>query len=263
MILKTVRLDELNPAPYNPRKDLQPGDPEYEKLRRSIEEFGYVDPIIYNLRENGEKVIVGGHQRHKVLDELGYEEIQAIELRLDWNREKALNLALNKIEGDWDSERLKELLRELEDEGFDTEATGFDRSEIDSMLDEFYVEGDEDDPYTSKIKAPVYEPKEDESPEVYELFDDRKASELIERIADSDAPEDVKEFLRLAAHRHVVFDYAKIAEFYAHADPEVQELMEESALVIIDFNKAIRQGFVDFVTDVIQFADDDGDEDVV
>lgn len=263
MILKTVRLDELNPAPYNPRKDLQPGDPEYEKLRRSIEEFGYVDPIIYNLRENGEKVIIGGHQRHKVLVELGYEEIQAIELRLDRSREKALNLALNKIEGDWDADKLKELLRELEDEGFDTEATGFDRDEIDSLLDEFYVEGDEDDPYTSKIKAPVYEPKEDEPPEVYELFDDRKAREMIERIDDSDVPEDVKEFLRLAAHRHVVFDYAKIAEFYAHADPEVQELMEESALVIIDFNKAIRQGFVDFVTDVIQFADDDGDEDVV
>lgn len=261
MLLKTVKITSLNPAPYNPRKDLKPSDSEYQKLKRSIEEFGYVDPIIYNIRDDGERVIVGGHQRFKVLSELGYEEIQAIELQLDTNKEKALNIALNKISGEWDNDKLKELLHELDHEGFETELTGFESDEVDDMLEEFYIEDSEDDPYTSKIKAPIYEPTE-EKPEVEELFDDEKSRELIDRINASNVPEEIKDFLRVASYRHIVFDYAKIAEFYAHSDAEVQALMEESALVIIDFNKAIEQGFVEFATDIIPFAEEGAEDEL-
>jgi len=97
----------LNPAKYNPRKDLQPGDPEYEKLLRSVEEFGYVEPIIWNERTGN---IVGGHQRFKVLSQIGYTEIECVVVNLDEQREKALNVALNKISGEWDLSKLTDLL---------------------------------------------------------------------------------------------------------------------------------------------------------
>ena len=99
------------------------------------------------------------------------------------------------------------------------------------------------DIYTSKIKAPVYEIKGDK-PKLSELVDDYKVKELLDKIDKSVAPAGVKAFLRTAATRHYKFDYAKIAEYYANSNPEVQELFEQSALVIIDFDKAIENGFV-------------------
>jgi hypothetical protein len=103
--------------------------------------------------------------------------------------------------------------------------------------------------YTNKIKAPIYEPK-GERPDLADLFDVAKTGKLIEEIAAADIPKKVKDFLCLAAQRHTVFNYEKIAEYYAHAPAEVQELMEKSALVIIDFNKAIENGFVVMTQDI-------------
>lgn len=96
--LRTERrkLVDLKAAEYNPRKALTPDDAEYQKIRRSIEEFGYVDPIIIN--EDG--TIIGGHQRATVLKDLGYQEVDVVVVALDKQREKALNIALNKITGD-------------------------------------------------------------------------------------------------------------------------------------------------------------------
>ena len=113
MDIRKVPVGQLNPAPYNPRRDLQPGDPAYEKLSRSINEFGCVEPIVWNERTGN---VVGGHQRLKVLRESGLSEVEASVVDLDPDREKALNLALNKITGSWDDTRLAELLRELEGE---------------------------------------------------------------------------------------------------------------------------------------------------
>ena len=128
MELRKTKIDGLKPALYNPRKDLQPGDPEYQKIKRSIEEFGYVDPIIINK----DMTVIGGHQRLKVLKEMGYTEIDCVVVDLNKTKEKALNIALNKISGDWDFTLLKELLGELE-EG-EMELTGFDMDEIDEIL---------------------------------------------------------------------------------------------------------------------------------
>lgn len=97
--------------------------------------------------------------------------------------------------------------------------------------------------YTSKIKSPIYEIKGDK-PKLDDLVEPDKFRELVDKIDASVAPEGVKKFLRMAATRHLKFDYAKIAEYYAHSNPEVQELFEQSALVIIDFEKAIEGGFV-------------------
>ena len=96
MNIEKISMEKLLPAKYNPRKDLQPGDPEFEKLKRSITEFGYVEPIIWNKRTG---VVIGGHQRLKVLQHLGYTEVDCVVLDIDEQKEKALNVALNKISG--------------------------------------------------------------------------------------------------------------------------------------------------------------------
>ncbi len=130
MIIQKIPIGQLNPAAYNPRKDLQPGDPEYEKLKRSMQEFGYVEPIVWNKRTGN---IVGGHQRYKVLLEMGLQEVDCVVVDLDETKEKALNIALNKISGEWDMSLLSDLLSDLMEDDFNIEITGFDFEEIEEM----------------------------------------------------------------------------------------------------------------------------------
>ena len=134
MEIRKMPIDQLNPAAYNPRKDLQPGDPEYENLKRSIQEFDLVEPLIWNERSGR---LIGGHQRLKVLQELGYTEIEVSVVDLPEEKEKALNIALNKIQGDWDYLKLKDLLHELDTGAFDLELTGFDIEEIEDLMTQF------------------------------------------------------------------------------------------------------------------------------
>lgn len=131
MIIRRMRLDDLFPAEYNPRKALKPGDPEYEKLKRSITEFGLVEPLIWNERRAR---LVGGHQRLTVLRDMGVSEVDVSVVDLDEEREKALNVALNKISGEWDEKALAELLASLDG---DLQAlAGFDDVELDDLLGE-------------------------------------------------------------------------------------------------------------------------------
>lgn len=145
MQIASMPINDLEPAAYNPRKDLKPGDPEFEKLKRSLTEFGYVEPVIYN-HTTGR--VVGGHQRLKVLAALGYTDVDCVVVELDETREKALNIALNKISGDWDESKLALLIADLYASDFDAELTGFDDEEIASLigsLDEDEVEDDDFD----------------------------------------------------------------------------------------------------------------------
>ncbi len=103
--------------------------------------------------------------------------------------------------------------------------------------------------YTSKIKAPIYEPK-NKKPFVFELVDTTKCGRLVNDIKNSSLPQEEKDFLIHAAKRHNVFNYTKIADYYAHATPEMQNLMERSALVIIDFDKAIQYGYVKYSNEI-------------
>ena len=131
MNIRMIPAARLNPAKYNPRKDLKPGDPEYEKLLRSVSEFGYVEPVIWNERTGN---IVGGHQRFKILKQLGYAEIQCVVVDLPEQREKALNIALNKITGEFEMEMLSDLLYDLQESDFDATLTGFDLAEMDRIF---------------------------------------------------------------------------------------------------------------------------------
>jgi ParB-like chromosome segregation protein Spo0J len=132
MQIEVAQIDTLNSAKYNPRKDLKPTDAEYIKLKNSVEHFGYVEPIIVNKRN---MTVVGGHQRLKVLKDLGYKDIEVVYVDLNDTDEKALNIALNKISGDWDAEKLEDLLRDLSlSPDFDVELTGFTNEEIDKLF---------------------------------------------------------------------------------------------------------------------------------
>ncbi|KAA1180899.1 DNA modification methylase [Paenibacillus sp. B2(2019)] len=135
MDIRIIPIEQLNAALYNPRVDLQPGDPEYEKLRRSLDEFGYVDPIIWNEQTGN---MVGGHQRYKVMvHEKGCTELAVSVVNLDPERERLLNLALNKVSGRWDDEALAQLLNELQEGGADLDLSGFDSEEIGELITEF------------------------------------------------------------------------------------------------------------------------------
>lgn len=143
MKIEKKHIDDLKPAEYNPRIELQTDDEEYQSLKRSIEEFGLVDPIIYNEQTGN---VVGGHQRLKVAKDLGYTEFDVSVVSMSEEKEKALNIALNKISGKWDDEKLKELLSELDSN--ELMLTGFNEDEIDSLMndidiDEFFEEQEE------------------------------------------------------------------------------------------------------------------------
>lgn len=157
MNIQKIEIEKLKSAEYNPRKDLQVGDQEYEKIKRSIEEFGYVDPIIINK----DMTVIGGHQRLKVLKELGYTEVECVVVDLDKTKEKALNLALNKISGEWDNDKLEELLAELKATDIDMDLTGFDFDEIDDILQDITGSKEDDfdiDQALNEIEEPRSKP---------------------------------------------------------------------------------------------------------
>lgn len=157
MDIQKVSVDKLNPAKYNPRKDLKPGDPEYEKLKRSIETFGYVEPVIWNKRTGR---IVGGHQRYKILSAQGADEIDCVVVDMGEDEEKALNVALNKVSGEWDLPKLTELISELDQSMFDISLTGFDAAEIEDLFSKVHDKGTKEDDFDvdkalDEIEEPV------------------------------------------------------------------------------------------------------------
>lgn len=112
-----------------------------------------------------------------------------------------------------------------------------------NLFGEEIIETGDEQKYTSKIEAPLYEPK-NRKPHIMELCDKMKSMRLIHEINGSNLPQEEKEFLIEAAKRHTVFHYERIADYYAHASEEMQYFMERSALVIIDFEKAIQWGYI-------------------
>ncbi|MDD4688525.1 MAG: site-specific DNA-methyltransferase [Eubacteriales bacterium] len=155
MLIEKKNTASLLPAEYNPRKDLKPGDLEYEKLKRSIEQFGYVEPVIWN-KTTGR--VVGGHQRLKVLIDMGMTEVDCVVVELTEDKEKALNVALNKISGDWDKDKLAFLISDLQGADFDVSLTGFDPAEIDDLFKDTLKDGIKDDDFDvdAELKKPTF-----------------------------------------------------------------------------------------------------------
>ena len=156
MTIKRMPVAMLKPAKYNPRKDLKPGDPAYEKIKRSLHDFGYVDPVIWNEVTGN---IVGGHQRYKVLTAEGATEIDCVVVHIeDPNDEKALNIALNKAVGEWEPKALADLLGDLQLAGYDVGATGFDAAEINDLFSNVHSKDVKEDDFDvdAELQKPCF-----------------------------------------------------------------------------------------------------------
>lgn len=208
-------------------------------------------PLILSDR-TGEFVIIAGNQRYEASMQIGLVEVPTVLIRgLTEERETEIMIRDNVNNGQWD----KELL-----DSWNIDCLAEWGADIDLNFN--LPTDDEESQYTKKIEAPVYEPKRDEQPEECTLIDCAKYDDLMQEIECSCVPSPVKEFLKIAATRHIVFDYGEIAEYYAHASTEVQEMMERSALVIIDFNKAIDNGYTKLKNDIYEIMlEDTSDED--
>jgi hypothetical protein len=175
-------------------------------------------------------------------------------------QKRAYVIADNKLamNAGWDVELLKLEFQILEDEDFELDLLGFSLDEISDIFGGTYSgENGDSEPeanYSRKIESPVYEIKGDEPP-VTALLDETKTQELRAEIDNADIDPDIAEFLYKAADRHTVFDFGQIAEYYAHAPENIQQLMERSALIIIDFDQAIDEGFVVLTKAIGELAD--------
>lgn len=229
-----MNIKDIKSNPNNPRIIK---DEKFEKLKKSIKEF----PKMMALRPmviNQDNIVLGGNMRLKALKELGYTELpdEWVKRAEDLTDEEARRFIIADNVGfgehDWDLLANEWDAEELADWGLE----GFPFEDI--------QENNLDNEYTKKIESPNYEPKEDK-PEIVDLYNIEKYTELINKIEYSNIEEDIKEFLKVTASRHIVFNYSNIADFYSHSNKEVQEIMEDLALVIIDFNKAIENGYVE------------------
>lgn len=156
MEIEQVRIEQLKPAAYNPRVDLVPGDPTYESLKRGINEYGCVQPLVVNHRTGN---VVGGHQRLMVMKDLGYAEVPVVYVDLPDDQEKALNLSLNKIDGEWNYTKLCTLFQELElTPNFDDLLTGFSTDEMGDIVSRVLDQQDnarQDDPLEPDFSHPA------------------------------------------------------------------------------------------------------------
>jgi site-specific DNA-methyltransferase (adenine-specific) len=157
--LKVLPVSVLKPAEYNPRKKLKPGDKEYEKIKNSIEEFGFADPLVIN----ADMTIIGGHQRLTVAIAMGYTEVPCAVVDVDKVREKALNIALNKITGAWDEQMLADLLTDLKESDYDLDWTGFDAPEVEALFSNIYDKKVKEDDFDvdEELKQPVFSKLDD------------------------------------------------------------------------------------------------------
>lgn len=155
MLIETKKVTDLLPAEYNPRKELKPGDAEYEKLKRSIEQFGYVEPVIWNKTTSR---VVGGHQRLRVIMDMGITEVECVVVEMPEDKEKALNIALNKISGEWDKDKLALLISDLQGTDFDVSLTGFEPAEIDDLFKDTLKDGVKDDNFNveEELQKPTF-----------------------------------------------------------------------------------------------------------
>jgi hypothetical protein len=234
-------------------------DAQVAQIAASIREFGWTNPVLLD----GDNGIISGHGRVMAAQKLGETQVPTIELgHLNANQKRAYIIADNKLalNGGWDDAMLALEIDDLKDAGYNLDLLGFDKLELKDIFAD--KSDDEDNIYTQKVNAPVYEPSEIK-PDVKDLFNDEKAFDLIAKIKASKLPQAEKDFLMLTAGRHVVLNFQLIADYYAHSDKVVQELMEDSALVIVELDSAIDNGWVNLskkLDDSYDANNGDGDE---
>jgi hypothetical protein len=237
----TISINDVTPHPRNVRQ----GD--IGAICESLKAHGQYRPITY--QKSTGRILAGNHT-WKAAKALGWKEITASAIECD--DEQALRILLidNRTSdlADYDTAELAEILQELEATAGKLDGTGYDGDALDEIMKDVASQKEMEDQlnaYSQIIRVPQYEIV-GEQPAIHDLYDDSKYLDLVQNINKSKAPEEVKNFLRLAATRHLVFTYSKIAEFYPHQTPAVQRLMEQSVLVIIDSDDAIANGYAVF-----------------
>lgn len=250
MKITNKKVTELIPYVNNSRTH---SDEQVAQIAASIKEFGWTNPILVD----GSNGIIAGHGRLLAARKLGQTEVPTIELSdLTETQKKAYIIADNRLalSAGWDNEMLTLELNDLLADGFALEILGFDADELSDLLND----KDEENSYTQKVDIPTYEPSETK-PDIKDLFDDSKAFDLIAKIKAAKLPQAEKDFLMLTAGRHVVLNFQLIADYYAHSDKQVQELMEASALVIVDIDDAIANGWVNLSKKLDEIYDEDNE----
>jgi ParB-like chromosome segregation protein Spo0J len=251
---------KLVPYVRNPRTH---SDEQVRQIAKSMQEFGFTNPILVD----SDAGIIAGHGRLKAAQLLNLSQVPVICLdHLTEDQKRAYVIADNRLaeQSGWDYDLLTFELRELQQANFDMDAIGFSDEEllaIDLGLEPADEEQEDGEPgaYTQKVVTPIYEPS-DQCPDVADLWDRSKADRLQAQIRQAKLPSELQQFLLDAAERFVVFRFDRIADYYAHTTRPVQDLIEESALVLIDFDKAIENGFVQLNADVeAAFAEDHPD----
>lgn len=225
-----------------------------EQIINSVNEFGWTNPILI---DEGD-IIIAGHGRLESAEILGLNEVPCIVLSgLTDAQKRAYRIADNQLplNAGWDIELLQSEIEALKLENFDIDLLGFNDEDFRAMLDGTskldVTESNSlnENPYTKNVSTPLYEPN-GEKPEYTDMYKTDKLNQLLSKINNSNIDPKVKDFLVTAAYRHVQFNYEEIANFYAHSDKEVQGLMEDSALVIIDYNKSIELGYLNLSQEV-------------
>ena len=232
MQVKKVKISEVKTNPKNPRLIK---DDKFKKLVKSIQEFPQMlelRPIVVD--ENN--IVLGGNMRLKACLEVGVKEIFIVQAENLTEQQKDEFIVKDNVGfGEWD---------------WDLLANEWDTDKLTEWGLDLPIDlNAKDEIYSTKIVSPIYEITE-EKPKIKELYDLSKYNELINEIELSNLDDDEKEFLKIGAKRHIVFNYSKIAEYYAHSNNETQNLIENSAMIIIDYDKAIEKGFVKLFNDL-------------
>jgi hypothetical protein len=259
--LLDINSSKIIPNPKNPNS--HPKD-QIQRLSKIIEYQGQRHPIIISKRSG---FLVVGHGRLEAIKELGWEKIAVSYQDFENEAQEYSFVVSDNAIASWSELDLGKVNHEMLDLGpdFDLEFLGIenfklDLNEFDSNNGAGFSDQEELSNYSTKVKSPVYSPKKDTPPPVAELFTIEKYESLVKEIKDKRLPKEIELFLINAASRHIVFNYENIAEFYCHQHSDIQELMEKSALVIIDFNKAVEGGFVKITEEINAIIDQNNNE---
>lgn len=257
MEFRKLKIDTLVPAEYNPRKKLKPGDSEFEKIKNSINEFGYVEPVIVNK----DLTVIGGHQRISVLKTLGFTEIDCVIIDIDKTKEKALNIALNKISGEWNKELLADLIKDLQSLDYNVSFTGFGPPEIDQLFNDVHSKEIKEDDFDvdEALKEPAITQKGDvwllgrhrlvcgdsTDPNVYEvLMNGQKANLVV-----TDPPYNVAYEAKAGKIQNDNLKNEEFYDFLLKAFTNMAESMEKDASIYVfhadteglNFRKAFKE----------------------
>ena len=247
-------LARLKDHPRNPRR----GDD--ASVAASVDRNGWYGAII---AQESTGLILAGHTRRRVLEAAGEQAGPVLWIDCDDETATRILLADNRTAelATWDTDALADLLGDLPD----LVGTGYGVKEFDALV-RGLADPAPDEKYAREANAPHYEPSGTQPP-ISEMYDQTRTSALVAAIEAADVPAPLKAFLLAAAHRHTVFRYDKIADYYADAPPVEQRLMEDSALVIVDLDDAIRLGYAKLAStlDTLRSlddaaADDDADD---